>query len=139
MDLKTKRALSIALVIVLLVLINGFIQKRNLHKALIKNHKIVNGRIESFGYAAGGASAPASYSFEIAGKVISNKFNRNSFCKSLSTWDEKILKETDFYIIYNPKNHQQNKILITRDDYEVFNVEIPDKFEIVLQEFIECK
>ena len=139
MDNKTRVALGFTFIIICLVFINGYLNERKIDNTLTHSHKLAEAQIISFGYNAGGASAPIKYIFKTNnGKVYESNIRKNIFCKNLSNEQEKFLKTKKFQVLYSPKNPSVNLFLFQRIDFEKYNIFFPKNMEDIFSEYFEC-
>ena len=120
----------------IIIMSNNYNKNRKL-ETLFDNRSVSYGRITYFG-SSGRSAAPPEYTFHVNNKKFLSVFYNVRFCKRVSRVNQFNFSKNKFPVIYNPTNPEINQILLNIEDYNKYNIPIPDTLAEVLVEYFNC-
>lgn len=108
-------------------------------ETLLDNFKITKGKIIDLGNPSGKGGSPPIYKYEVDSKVFKSNMRSNSYCGfNLQHITFNKIKKHYFPVVYIPYKPETSRILLKIEDYQKYNVPIPDTLAEVLVEYFNC-
>lgn len=108
-------------------------------ETLLDNFKITEGKIIDLGNSSSrGGSAPI-YKYKVDSKVFKSNIRSNSYCGfNFQHIPFNKIKKQYFPVVYIPYKPETSRILLRIEDYQKYNVPIPDTLAEVLVDYFNC-
>jgi hypothetical protein len=128
--LEKYNGIIIILVFVLIMFTWGWLR----NKTLLKNHQLSVAKITNYSYNNGRGQSGISlyFTFELKGRIYESRteFGYNNLSKE----DAQAFFVGKFFpLMYNPNHLENNQILITKKDFQHFNIPFPDSLKWTLK------
>lgn len=136
--LSLKTSIFILFFIILFLLgLNNKLKYNNITQNLKISNSVSQAKIIKLGYQ-GRVSTSPEYSFFVDGKKYISEIMSTSYCGDISNLNAAKIYKFEFPVVYNPSNPNENRILLKIEDYNKFNVPIPDTLAEILVEYFNC-
>lgn len=110
---------------------------------LIRDKNLKNNFVISQGYvthvsSGGKGSGGISFTYAENKSPYSIKFRKSRQCEKRLRAHLKEVKQLIFPVVYNPQNTRSAEILLFSDQYENFDLEVPDSLQHIIRILSEC-
>lgn len=108
-------------------------------ETLLDNFKITEGKIIDLGNPSGKGGRSPVYKYVVDSKTFKSNIRSNSYCGfNLQNIPFNKIKKYYFPVVYFPYKPETSRILLTIEDYQKYNVPIPDTLAEILVDYFNC-
>lgn len=108
-------------------------------ETLINNFIITDGKIIDLGMVSGRGGHPPIYKYKIGSDTYKSSIRSNQYCGyNLGHIPFEKIKNFNFPVIFDPSKPETSRIILKIQDYDKYNIQIPDTLAEVLVEYFNC-
>lgn len=120
----------------------GYIKRDLDEKELLKNFKITTGYMHRFtrvGYPTSGKnSGPFRYKYEVGDLQLKGSIAKSKFCKEWGLSSRMEIAKVHYPVAYHPDSPKNSKMLLKKEDYELFGLKVPDSLQCMVLKYFDC-